>query len=361
MKWSTKLGRFKGIDVYIHYTFWLIFVWVGSIYWMRNKEIYSVIEGILFVITIFGCVLLHEFGHALTAQKYGINTQDITLLPIGGLAKLDKIPEEPIQEFWITLAGPSVNVIIALLLFIILYFSGNYEPLSNVSLTEGSFLEKLMLINIVLVIFNILPAFPMDGGRILRAVLAMNMNYTKATQISVVIGQGMAFIFGFIGLFTNPFLVIIALFVWIGATTEGSMVQIKSLLGGIPVKDAMITNFKTLNAEDKLSKAVELVLSGSQKEFPVMKDHIVIGILTEKDLLKGLSQKGQTSIVSDVMVTNFKTVGDSDLLDSAFFQFEKFDSKTMPVLKNGKLIGLLTLDNIGEFVSIRGALGERKV
>ena len=361
MRWSTKLGRFKGIDVYIHYTFWLIFLWVGAIYWMRNGDIISVAEGILLVLAVFGCVLLHEFGHALTAQKYGINTRDITLLPIGGLAKLEKIPEKPIQEFWITLAGPAVNVVIAFLLFIVLYVSGNLEPLTDINMTEGSFIEKLMLVNVVLVVFNVLPAFPMDGGRILRAVLAMRMNYTKATQVAVGIGQAMAFLFGFIGLFTNPFLVIIALFVWIGATMEGSIVQLKSLLGGIPVRDAMITDFKVLNADDNLSKAIDLIISGSQKDFPVKKDREVIGILTQKDLLKGLSEKGKTSIVSDVMTTNFKIVEESELLDTAFFQFEGSDCKTIPVIKHGNLTGLLTLDNIGEFVSIRGALGGGKV
>ena len=361
MKWSTKLGSFKGIEVYIHFTFWLIFLWVGYIYWIRFKNINSVIEGVVLVMAVFACVLLHEFGHALTAQRFGIKTRDITLLPIGGLAKIEKIPEKPIQEFWITLAGPAVNVVIALLLFMILYLTGNLGPLTNISVTEGSFIQKLMLVNVVLVVFNVLPAFPMDGGRILRAVLAMHMNYTKATQVAVSIGQGMAFLFGFIGLFTNPFLVIIALFVWIGATMEGSIVQMKSLLGGIPVKDAMITDFKTLRANDELSKAVELVISGSQKDFPVMRDNDVIGILTQRDLLKSLSESGQSSLVLDAMTTNFKTIGDSDLLDSVFFQFEGFDCKTIPVVKFGKLIGILTLDNIGEFVSIKSALEVRKV
>ena len=356
MRWSTKLGSFKGIDVYIHFTFWLIFVWVGFIYWTRYKNIGSVVEGIFLVLAVFGCVLLHEFGHALTGQKFGIRTRDITLLPIGGMAKLEKIPEKPIQEFLITLAGPAVNVVIALFLFLILYLTGNIESLKNISITEGSFLQKLMLVNVVLVVFNILPAFPMDGGRILRAILAMRMEYTKATQIAVSIGQAMAFLFGFVGLFTNPFLVIIALFVWIGATMEGSIVQLKSLLGGIPVKDAMITDYKTLNSEDELSMAVELVISGTQKDFPVMKDQKVIGILTEKNLLRGLSQKGQTSPVTDVMTTNFNIVGESDLLDSAFFKFEGSDCRTIPVMKYDKFIGLLTLENISEFVSIKGAL-----
>ncbi|MGI9534166.1 MAG: CBS domain-containing protein, partial [Thermodesulfobacteriota bacterium] len=179
-------------------------------------------------------------------------------------------------------------------------------------------------------------------------------------HVAVSIGQGMAFLFGFVGLFTNPFLVIIALFVWIGATMEGSIVQLKSMLGGIPVKNAMITDYKTLLVEDDLSKAVELVISGSQKEFPVIKDQTVIGILTQKDLLKGLSQKGQTTIISDVMTTDFKTVEKSDLLESVFFQFEGTYSSTFPVLEYGKLIGLLTLENIGEFVSIKEALEVRK-
>ena len=359
MKWSTKLGSFRGINVYIHFTFWLIFIWIGVIYWSRYHNLNSVIEGILLVTAVFGCVLLHEFGHALTAQKYGINTKDITLLPIGGLAKLEKIPDKPIQEFWITLAGPAVNVVIALILFTILYVSGNTNPLQNLNIIEGSFLAKLLLANIVLVVFNVLPAFPMDGGRILRSILAMQMNYNKATKIAVSIGQGMAFLFGFIGLLTNPFLIIIALFVWIGATMEGSMVQLRSLLGGIRVKDAMITDFRTLNIKDNLSKAVELVISGSQKDFPVMEGDILSGFLIQKDLLRSLSQTGKSTLVSEAMTKEYNVVGEDELLDESFQKFENFECKTIAVLKNKKITGLLTLDNIGEFVSIRNVLGEK--
>ncbi len=345
MKWSWKLGEFAGIGVYVHATFFLIIIWIAVAHWVQGASLATMLAAIVFILALFGCVVLHEFGHALTAKKYGIKTRDITLLPIGGVARLERMPDDPKQELWVALAGPAVNVVIAAALYVWLLITASLEPFSKLSVTGGSFLERLMVVNIFLVVFNMLPAFPMDGGRVLRALLAIRMEYTRATQIAASIGQGMAFLFGLIGLFYNPFLIFIALFVWIGAAQEASMVQMKSSLSGIPVRRAMLTDFQTLSPRDTLSRAIELILAGSQQDFPVVEDDRVAGILTRSDLLKAVAQSGQSAPVADVMQNEFQTVDPAEMLETAFLR-----------LRRGELVGLLTMDNVGEFLMIEAAL-----
>src|SRR5512133_183850 len=225
MKWQWKLGKFAGIDVYVHATFLLLIGWVGYSHWLEHHNWGEVLSGILFILALFLCVVLHEYGHALTARKYGIKTRDITLYPIGGVARLERMPDKPIEELWVALMGPAVNVVIAAALFAYLFVTNSLVPVNELTVASGSFLVRLMAVNISLVLFNLIPAFPMDGGRVLRALLAMRMEYVRATQVAANIGQGMAFLLGFIGLFGNPFLLFIALFVWIGASQEAGAAQ----------------------------------------------------------------------------------------------------------------------------------------
>ncbi|NIP29993.1 MAG: CBS domain-containing protein [Candidatus Dadabacteria bacterium] len=358
MKWSTKVGKIRGINVYIHFTFWLIILFVGYSYWKQGNDPSSTIIGILFVMAIFLCVLLHEFGHALTAQKFGIKTRDITLLPIGGLARLEKIPENPVEELWITVAGPLVNVVIAGVLYLILKLTGTFEPLEMITLIEGPFFQRLMIANIAIFIFNLLPAFPMDGGRMLRAILAMNMNYVQATQVAVNVGQIFALLFGILGFFANPFLIIIALFVWIGATMEGNIVQIKHELSGIPVKKAMITDFKTLDISDNLSKAMNLIIAGTQKDFPVLDNKQIVGVLTERNMLRGLSEKGAQAPVTQFMTSNYETIEEFDMLETVFLKLQDSECRTIPVINKSNLVGIFTMENLGEFLSIQNAMGK---
>jgi Zn-dependent protease len=360
MKWSVKIASFSNIDVFIHATFLLIIGWVGLSYWQQTRTLEGTLEGILFTLVLFACVVLHEFGHALTARRYGIKTRDITLYPIGGVARLERMPDNPVQEFWVTLAGPAVNVVIAVLLFAWLAISSSFTPLTNLSMTSGPFIERLLLVNIFLVVFNLIPAFPMDGGRILRAALAMRMEYTRATQIAAVIGQGMAFLLGFIGLFTNPFLVFIALFVWIGAAQEASMVQMKTALGGIPVERVTITDFQALSPQDRLSRAVELILSGSQNDFPVVENDRVVGVVMRNDVLSALSRENQAVNIASLMRRDFEVVDANEMLEPAFARLQSCGCHTMPVVRQGQLIGLLTTDNVGEFLMIQSALSKAR-
>lgn len=356
MKWSWKIGQYQGIGVYIHATFLLIIAWVVFVYWRQGQDVAATVSGIIFVLAIFGCVVLHEFGHALTAKKYGIKTRDITLLPIGGVARLERMPDKPIQELWVALAGPLVNVVIAGVIYIWIQGTGGLQPLEDLSVSGGSFLERLMVVNIFLVIFNMIPAFPMDGGRVLRALLALRMNYTRATQIAATIGQGIALLFGLVGLFTNPILIFIALFVWIGAAQEASMTKIKSALGGIPVSQAMVTDFKTVVPEDTLEELVRLTMAGSQQDFPVTEGGRVVGMVTHQDLVKALSERGSSARVSSIMRKEFHVVEPTEMLELAFMKLQTGGCHTLPVVQSGVLIGLLTMSNVGEFMRIQAAI-----
>ena len=357
MKWQWKLDRFAGIDVYVHATFLLLIGWVGVSHWLEHQSWGEVFNGILFILALFACVVLHEYGHALTARKYGIKTRDITLYPIGGVARLERMPEKPIEELWVALMGPAVNVVIAAGLFAYLYLTNSLVPLNQLTVASGSFLERLMTVNISLVLFNLIPAFPMDGGRVLRAILAMRMDYVRATQIAASIGQGMAFLLGFWGLFNNPFLLFIAFFVWIGASQEASLVQMKNSISGIPVTRAMMTDFQTLSPRDNLARVVGLVLAGSQHDFPVVDgEGRVIGILERDAFIAALSSQGQSAPVVGVMRGSLPEVDSYEMVESALMRLQESGAKALPVTHLGRLVGLITAENITEFLMIRSAL-----
>ena len=362
MKWSWKLGTVAGIGLYVHATFLLLLAWVGVTYWLAGGSA-AALDGIAFILALFACVVLHELGHALTARRYGIRTRDITLLPIGGVSRLERIPDDPRQEVWVSLAGPAVNVVIAAALYAWLLLSHALRPLSVLTMAGGPFLERLLLVNVSLAVFNLLPAFPMDGGRVLRALLAMRMDYVRATQVAAQVGQAMALVFGLLGLFTNPFLVFIAFFVWIGAAQEASMVQMRTALSGIPVSRAMLTDFHTVAPDDTAKRVLELILAGSQQDFPVLdggqgsQGGRLSGVLLRSDVLKALAQRASDWRVRDIMRREFEVVDAADMLDTAFARLQSCNCHTLPVTSRGALVGLLTMENVGEFLLIQSALG----
>ncbi|MBL9137492.1 MAG: site-2 protease family protein [Verrucomicrobiales bacterium] len=363
MRWSIKLGRYAGIDVYVHVTFLLFLGFIGAAQVLSGAALGSVVEAVLFFIAVFGCVLLHEFGHALTARQFGIRTRDITLLPIGGVARLERMPDRPLQELWVAIAGPAVNVGIVLLLVAWLAISGASVGGLDWDLTEGSFATRLLTVNLVLVIFNLIPAFPMDGGRVLRALLALRLDYAKATQIAATLGQGFALVFAFFGLMGllggggNPLLLFIALFVWIGASQEVGMAQFRSALGGATVGEAMLTHFSALAPHDPLARAVDLVMAGSQQDFPVVNGNQVVGILTRQRLLSALAESGKWTAVGAVMEPSVASVSTRESLEATMAAHQGKPFALLPVMDRGVLVGLLTWENVSEYVLIRSALG----
>jgi len=356
MKWSIKIGRYAGIDVYMHVTFLLLISWVALLHWRQSQSVAAAAAGVFFILVVFLCVVLHEYGHALAARRYGIQTRDIILFPIGGVARLERIPTNPLHELRVALAGPAVNVIIAAGLFVWLKITASFEPMQMLTITAGPFLERIMAVNLFLVAFNMIPAFPMDGGRVLRAVLATRQEYSRATQIAASIGQGIAVFFGLIGLFYNPLLLFIAFFVWIGASQEAGEAQMRSAVGRIPVQQAMMTDFKVIHRNDSLERAIELTLAGAQKDFPVADNGQVEGILTQADLLKALSARDQHPTVASAMQHSFVTVESLDMLETALAKLKDCNCHTLPVTLNRKLVGLLTMDNLGEYLRIQAAM-----
>jgi Zn-dependent protease/CBS domain-containing protein len=361
MKWSWKIARIAGIDIFMHSTFLLLLGWVAVSSWLADHSVAATTAGVGFLLALFGCVVLHELGHALTARRYGIQTRDITLLPIGGVARLERMPEKPEQEFWVALSGPAVNAILAAILFLGLLATNSLESLSALSVSGGNFFGRLLGVNVSLFLFNLIPAFPMDGGRVVRALLATRMDYTRATHVAAMLGQGVALLLGFFGLFNNPMLLFIAFFVWIGAAQEASMVQVKSALSGIPVERAMMTDFHTVAPTDPLSRAVDLLLAGTQHDFPVVAEGKVVGLLVRDDLIRALNQNNGSMFVSFVMRKDFHTVDSAQMLDGVTQQMQEGRQTLFPVLNHSELVGLLTMENIGEFLMVQKAAQARKI
>jgi len=266
------------------------------------------------------------------------------------------MPNKPVQELWVALAGPGVNVVIAAVLAAWLTMTSSWSALTSLSSTSGPFAERLLAVNVMLVLFNLLPAFPMDGGRVLRALLAMRLDYARATRIAARTGQVMAVGFAIAGLFSNPFLLLIAFFVWMGAAQENRSVQVRAGVSGHAVGAAMLTQFATLGIYDRLERAVELVMAGWQQDFPVLEEDRVVGVLTREDLMAALKSRGLQSLVCDVMRREFVQVDESDFLEAAMFDRKALESNVVPVMRDRRLVGLLTAENIGEFLTIQSAL-----
>jgi len=360
MNSSWNIGRVRGIEIRIHFTLLILLGWVAVSHYLERQRWDDALSGFVFVAALFGVVVLHELGHALMAQRFGIRTLDITLLPIGGLARLERIPEKPQQELLVALAGPAVNVVLATVLYALLWAGGGSRSIVGIAAIGGQIPLKLMWANVTLAVFNMIPAFPMDGGRVLRAVLATQMDYVRATNIAAQVGKGMAWIFGLVGLLINPFLVFIGVFIWIGAAAEAGMVQMKFALTGIPVERVMLTEFRTLAPDEPLSRAVEHILSGCQQDFPVAEGGRVVGVLTRAKLLFGLAHGGTEAPVREFMQRNVCTAAPTEPLEKVIDRLRGEESRVLPVVRDGELAGMLTAENLGEYLMIQNALDESK-
>lgn len=354
MSWSIRIARIAGTDVRLHITFILFLAWIGGASYMQGGAV-AAQQGLGLMLSVFLCVLLHEFGHAFAARAYGIRTPDITMLPIGGLARLERMPDKPSEELVVALAGPAVNVVIALVLFGLLGSQAVVTAAEEFNDPRVPLLAKLALVNVTLVLFNLIPAFPMDGGRVLRALLAMKLSYARATQIAARVGQGLAFVFGFIGLFTSPIYIFIALFVYLGASQEATAAQMKDLSTQLRVSDAMVTQVLTLDDGATLDEAIEALLRTSQHEFPVVDDTgFVRGILTREAMISALKRTGSQTPVVDVMHRDTPFVRDYAPFEEAFSLMNTCHCPAIPVLdRRDRLVGLITPENIGELMLVQ--------
>ncbi|HMQ94920.1 MAG TPA: site-2 protease family protein [Amaricoccus sp.] len=355
MKWSARLGRFAGIDVYVHVTFLLLLAWFAFVSWNETGTLAGVLTGLSLILLLFLCVVLHEYGHALTARRFGIGTRSITILPIGGLALLDSMPKDPRQEILVALAGPAVNLLIAATLWLGLAVAGRAGALTGTDLAGGAILPTLLAANLLLAVFNMLPAFPMDGGRVLRAVLSFRMDRVRATRLAARIGQALAILLGFLGLTGNPFLVLIAVFVWIGAGAEAGAVEAEARLAHQPAGRAMITDFQTIAPWHKLSRAIDLTLAGTQKDFPIVEDGRIAGVLTQAAILRGLRDLGPDGLVSEVAAP-VETADVSTSLAVLLENLRAKDARLVCITRGGLLAGIVDLDNITEYLRIQAAL-----
>ncbi|HEX6533249.1 MAG TPA: site-2 protease family protein [Gemmatimonadaceae bacterium] len=358
MKWSWKLARIAGIEIRIHATFLILLAWVAWAGWRTAARPADALASVLFILALFASVVLHEYGHALTARRFGVRTREITILPIGGVAQLERIPTVPREELLVALAGPAVTVAIVLVLWLVLAVAGIPSAPDAMLREDAPFLARLMWANVWLALFNAIPAFPMDGGRVLRAALAMRMSHLRATRIAAEVGKAFALLFGIAGLFwlRDPFLVLIALFVWLGAAGEAGIAQARVAFDGVPVERVMIRDVRTLAPEDRLTRAVGEVLAGFQQDFPVVENGIVMGVLTRADLLRALAQHGPDTRVSDVMERSFQVARPDEGLEEAFARLQSCRCHTLPVVHGRELVGVLTMDNVGEYLMIQSAM-----
>ena len=355
MRWSITIGNFAGTAVKIHITFILFLAWIAFSAWSRGGPA-AALDSTLFIVLLFACVVLHEFGHIAAARRYGIGTPEVTLLPIGGVASLQRLPSDPRQELVVALAGPAVNLVIGLVLIAVV---GSVRPdeLAQIDNPNLSLIGRLAIANIFLAVFNLIPAFPMDGGRVLHALVAMRVGGPRATEIAARIGQALAFGLGFLGLFGNPLLVFIAIFVYIAAAAEAQMSAAHEALKGVSAGEAMETRFTPVSIDANLGQAVDALLATAQHEFPVVDAFgKPAGLLTREDILGAVREHGHDEPASAFMRSGVDSVRPATPVESVFERLQGPGAAALYVTDgDGRIVGLLTRQALGEVMMIRAA------
>jgi Zn-dependent protease/CBS domain-containing protein len=353
--WSWRVGRLFGISIYVHATLVLLLAWIAVAAYAQGGNLLAAAEGVALVVSLFATIAAHELAHALTARRFGVGTRDITLLPIGGVSSLERMPERPSQEMLVSLAGPALNVAAALVLAAAIAATGGSIAPRTLDLVGGPFAEKLLWMNVSLAVFNLIPAFPMDGGRVLRAALSTRMDPVRATTIAARTSQALAVGFGLFALYGNFLLLLIALFVWMGAEQELAATRVRAALRGVRVGSATTTRLEMLRPEEPLSRAMDLLLASSQQDFPVMLGPTAIGVLTRNDLVRGLAEGGPDEPVAQSMHRDFDVADANDRLDAFLDRLN--DGRAPIVVRDaGRVVGLLTRENLAKLLMTREAL-----
>ena len=369
---SATLFKVFGIEVRVHWSFVLILAYGAFAYSSGARDpLTGALYGVLVILLLFVCVTLHEFGHALVAKYFKVNVPHITLLPIGGVASLERMPDKPLQEFLIAIAGPLVNFIIAGLLFPLILLSRGLQNGSFGFNTVGELLAQmqspglsnlliyLVITNLGLGIFNLLPAFPMDGGRVLRALLAMGMSYVDATRIAVFVGRVMAGLFALWGILNgNIFLLLIAFFIYVGGGSEREAVESKAVLRNILAEQALALNAVNLYTSERVDRAVDLIMNSYQTDYPVLDlAGRFVGVLTRARLIYALKEIGPDARIVDVMVKaeEIPVCSPNQDLSVIWEKMVTGGSRVVSIKRNNEFLGLLTLDDISEVFQVYGA------
>jgi Zn-dependent protease/CBS domain-containing protein len=361
--WSLTVARVFGIPIRIHATFLVLVAWVVIRAVSRASDgagTNTAVHELIVLACVFGIVALHELGHALVARRYGVVTRDITLLPIGGVARLDRIPKEPAAELWISLGGPFVNVLLAAAFFALASLRGEDVSAARAGDIAGPLVPTLAWINVSLAVFNLVPAFPMDGGRALRALLSTRMSRARATHIAARVGQGFALLLGLAGLLGNPMLVFIALFVWIGAADEAADVQREEMFEGMAAERAMMTETHVLTPAATLADVAARVIDGWQRDFPVLDGAIVCGVVTRERLIEALAKHGAQAPVTVALDERIVTATRQEPLNDVMTRLRETNAPAALVMQDGRLVGLITVENVLELFAFNSALTARR-
>jgi Zn-dependent protease/CBS domain-containing protein len=345
-----------GVPVRFHFTFWLVVIWM-IVLAAGGKQ--SLAGAALFVLGLLLSILLHEAGHAVMARRYGIGTHEIVMLPIGGLARLERQPRAG-EEFWVAFAGPLVNFLLGLVLLGAAWWTGGGVAVGHwLEASDSNIVSRLAVANLVLALFNLLPAFPMDGGRVLRSLLAERRSYEEATRLTARIGTGIAALMALLGLLQANFLLLfIALFIYIGAMQESMAATAQALMQGAKVRDAMVTDFRTLSHGDTIRDAAELLLATSQQDFPVLAGPRVTGLLSRNHLLRALAAEGPDGYVASAMDRDFPRLDpETDLAEAAGLLGGGVNCAL--VFEEERLVGMLTAENLSEYLVLKKLRGAR--
>lgn len=351
--WTWNLGRIAGIPIRMHLTLVILLAWIAVSYALAGAGLGVTAIGLLLVLTIFAVIVVHELGHALVARRYGIATRDIMLLPVGGIASMERTPDKPSQELAVAVVGPLINLVIAGLLWAGIEIVGGSTRLSEVTSVGGAIATQLMWINVGLAVFNLLPAFPMDGGRALRALLAMRLGHERATNIAATLGRLFAVVIGIVGLFVNPLMLLIAIVVWMGATQERALVHLKSVISGVPVSAAMLRRVESVTPEQPLEDAAALLVRGGLNQLPVIDHGKAVGVITRSDVATALANAGPDATVATAPQHHIVTVSPSDSLDAVLDQLRQEPDSVALVLDDGGVpVGVLTAEHLAAYVAL---------
>lgn len=351
---SFRIGKLFNIPIFLHWSFLLLPLIV--IYRSRENDVVDVIWELGLVGSLFLCVLLHEYGHALSARRYGVDTLDIILSVIGGVARLTRLPEKPMQEFIVAAAGPAVNVVIVIIIYLFLWITGNGFLPSEAIINWVSFLQILAFGNILLVVFNLVPAFPMDGGRMLRAALNTKLSRVRATYIAMLVGQILAVLGAVAAIYFGHYIgLFIAVFVFVSAGAEYRGIKNETFLTNHQVKDAMKQQFYIVQQSNDIDYAIQILTNSGQQHFPVLNMMELNGILTHQQILKAISKKDTSAPISDYMTKSFMVLSPEDSIQAAYQLFQENGYELIPIVENGVVIGILDKACLNDFLQMQAA------